>query len=251
MDNEILTQDRKFYTYFHTRNDTGDVFYIGKGCGIRYLKSGKHNPHWKNISAKHGHTAHLAMTNLTEDEAFEHEKFLIMCFKEMGVPLVNCTNGGEGPSGHIHTPETRARISAKMSALLIGNKRNLGRKVSEKSMAMMIGNKYALGNKHTAEWLEMRATWSQSPEARKKMSKIMTGNQHALGHKDTPEQRKRRSIAQIKRNTSINSTAKLTEHDIIEIRKSKVPPKKMAIEYGVSDTLIYRIIQRKAWSHVP
>ena len=26
--------DRSFYVYFHRRNDTGEVFYVGKGVGI-------------------------------------------------------------------------------------------------------------------------------------------------------------------------------------------------------------------------
>lgn len=183
-----------FYTYFHTRNDTGAVFYVGKGCGSRCRKSGRHNPHWKNIVAKYGRTVHLARTHLTEAEAFEHEKFLTLCFKDMGVPLVNCTEGGEGPSGMVHTPEVRASISAKMSALLIGNKRNLGRKVSEKTMVMMIGNKYRLGTKHTAEWCARQSEFRHSDETKAKMSADRMGNQYARGHKDTLEQTAKRKL---------------------------------------------------------
>jgi len=106
-----------FYTYFHTRNDTGAVFYVGKGQGRR-AHDVYRNPHWKNIVAKHGHTVHFAMTGLSEIEAFEHEKFLILCFKDMGVALTNMTHGGEGAAGYRHTPENiaanRARVAAQM-----------------------------------------------------------------------------------------------------------------------------------------
>lgn len=101
-----------FYTYFHTRNDTGAVFYIGKGSSTRATSPYDRNPHWKNIVAKHGHTVHMAMTDLSEQDAFEHEKFLIACFKDMGVLLTNCTNGGEGVSGYTHSDESRKKISA-------------------------------------------------------------------------------------------------------------------------------------------
>jgi len=44
--------------------------------------------------------------------------------------------------------------------------------------------------------------------------------------------------------------ARLTEDEVRAIRRSAAPPKRLAAEYGVSDTLIYRIRQRKAWAHV-
>jgi len=106
------TADKQFYTYFHTRNDTGAVFYVGKGCGDRARHVNRNNPHWRNIVAKHGHTVHIASRWSTEGEAFEHEKFLILCFKDLGTKLANMTNGGEGISGLVHTPEAKAKISA-------------------------------------------------------------------------------------------------------------------------------------------
>ena len=104
-----------FYTYFHTRNDTGSVFYIGKGKGQRAFDSDR-NPHWKSIAAKHGHAVHMAMTGLSEQDAFAHVKFLIKCFKDMGITLTNCTDGGEGSSGATITDEHRAKISAAQKA---------------------------------------------------------------------------------------------------------------------------------------
>jgi hypothetical protein len=101
---------RSFYTYFHTRNDTGAVFYVGKGRGSRAHSVTFRNSHWQRIVAKCGHTVHIASQWDCEKDAFDHEKFLILCFKDMGVPLCNMTNGGEGVSGHRHTAESLAKM---------------------------------------------------------------------------------------------------------------------------------------------
>lgn len=106
------TADKQFYTYFHTRNDTGAVFYVGKGCGDRARHVNRNNPHWRNIVAKHGHTVHIASRWSTEGEAFEHERFLILCFKDLGLRLANMTDGGEGVSGLRHSDTTKAKLRA-------------------------------------------------------------------------------------------------------------------------------------------
>lgn len=100
-----------FYTYSHTRNDTGAVFYVGKGKDRRAYSKSDRNKHWQNIVAKHGHTVHIASRWSTETEAFEHEKFLIACFKDMGAALCNITDGGEGSSGHVMSVEHKANLS--------------------------------------------------------------------------------------------------------------------------------------------
>lgn len=68
--------------------------------------------HWKRVASKCGHTVHIAARWPSEAEAFEHEKFLIACFKGLGHPLVNYTDGGEGVSGYVQQPQARAKISA-------------------------------------------------------------------------------------------------------------------------------------------
>ena len=124
----------QFYTYVHTRNDTGEVFYIGKGKGSRAFAKGR-NPHWNNIVNKHGYTVHIVAYWETEELAFAHEKELITEFRALGVELANMTDGGEGSTGWIPSEETRKRIGdagrgrkhsaescAKMSASRIGRR---------------------------------------------------------------------------------------------------------------------------------
>jgi hypothetical protein len=99
-----------FCTYSHHKPD-GALFYIGKGSLKRAHAKDNRNPHWKNIVAKHGYKVEILAQWPTEVEAFEHEKFLISCFRDMGFTLANITSGGEGISGHKHSFETRAKLS--------------------------------------------------------------------------------------------------------------------------------------------
>ncbi len=54
---------------------------------------------------------------------------------------------------------------------------------------------------------------------------------------------------------SLNGQAKLKEQDVISIRQRYVPRQttllSLALEYGVTESLIHCIIKRKAWAHVP
>lgn len=100
-----------FYTYFHTRNDTGKPFYVGKGKGKRAHTAKGRNQHWCRIALRYGYSVHLARTAMTECEAFDHEKFLILCFKDCGIELANATGGGEGRSGWIPDGDFREMVS--------------------------------------------------------------------------------------------------------------------------------------------
>ena len=95
-----------FYTYVHTRNDTGEVFYVGKGHGDRAKQTDGRNHYWHKIVKKHGHFVTI-MREFGPDEAaaFAHEVYLIKVMREAGIKLVNMTDGGEGPSGRV--PDSR------------------------------------------------------------------------------------------------------------------------------------------------
>ena len=186
-----------FYTYFHTRNDTGAVFYVGKGYGGRAHAGGsrRSNLHWHNIVKKHGHTVHIAAQWPTEVEAFDHEKLLILCFRDMDVPLVNRTNGGEGPSGMVHSKETRER----MSAMHIGRSNgalsdttkaklraaNLGKTQSDETRAKMSASHTgcALSKEHIAKVSAALMGHAVSVEARAKMSAWQIGRVFSAEHK--------------------------------------------------------------------
>jgi len=103
--------DKKYYTYCHCRNDTNKIFYIGKGTGKRAWWKHARNNYWHKIVNKHGYTVQILSYWDTEDEALDHERLLISCFKDMGYELVNFTDGGDGISGYKHTEETKKKLS--------------------------------------------------------------------------------------------------------------------------------------------
>jgi len=103
------TEQMEYYTYAYLRED-GTPYYIGKGKGDRaYRKDGRPcaTPKDKNK------IIHLK-TNLTEEEAFNHEKYMIFILgrKDLGTGILyNKTDGGEGKSGCYPSEETKRKIS--------------------------------------------------------------------------------------------------------------------------------------------
>jgi DNA invertase Pin-like site-specific DNA recombinase len=95
-------------TYAHYKPD-GTMFYIGKGSFRRAHASSGRNVVWKRTVEKHGgFKVEILGRWKTEQEAFDHEIFLIDTIKKMGVKLVNIADGGMGATGFRHTDEHKA-----------------------------------------------------------------------------------------------------------------------------------------------
>lgn len=107
-----------FYVYIIFRSD-GHPCYVGKGRGRRWLKHEwrSTNPHLANIIRLAGGTLPKVKVreNLTEVEAFETEVALITAIgrEDNGGPLVNMSDGGEGPTGYKFSPELVEQIRIK------------------------------------------------------------------------------------------------------------------------------------------
>ena len=103
-----------FYVYEHWRLDTDTCFYVGKGKKGRAYARKNRNAHWTSIVKKlerdgYAYEVRFVETGLSEDRAFELEAERIAFWKEY-VRLTNLTDGGDGCSGMIHSPESRAKI---------------------------------------------------------------------------------------------------------------------------------------------
>jgi hypothetical protein len=99
-----------YYVYLHLRKTNNKVFYVGKGKGKRAWSRHSRNKHWNHIVNKHDFLAKIVDKDLSEEQAFELETFMIdfIGFEN----LCNMTFGGEGVSGLKHSEETRAKISS-------------------------------------------------------------------------------------------------------------------------------------------
>lgn len=97
----------------------GAPCYVGKGKGRRWLGHERTKEHPNRrlraiIAAAGGHLPKVKIRQeLTEAEAFEVERAIIAAIgRGKNGPLVNLTDGGDGTSGHRHTPEARELIGA-------------------------------------------------------------------------------------------------------------------------------------------
>ena len=107
---------KNFYTYAYLRED-GTPYYIGKGTGSRVYDKRR------TINKPKADKILFLKRNLTEEEAFKHETYMISVFgrKDIGTGILrNHTNGGEGASGRVLTQEHKDRISSANK----GKKRN-------------------------------------------------------------------------------------------------------------------------------
>jgi hypothetical protein len=110
----------KYYTYAHFTKDTKKLFYIGKGSNRRAWQTGSRNRYWTNVVKKHGRTVEILAEWATEEEAFEHEKFLIGCLETQ---LVNLTDGGGGTSGRKQSEEEKTKRSKKLKGIPLTEER--------------------------------------------------------------------------------------------------------------------------------
>lgn len=214
-----------FYTYFHTRNDTDKVFYVGKGCGYRANVTRRNNKHWNHIVSKHGHKVHIAARWETNNEAIEHEKLLISCFKSMGYKLANVTEGGEGALGRKQTEDAKKRISiantgrkrspewvAKMKASVTG-------RVFSDEHRKRLSESTTGRKKPQAEidaYLPALKAAMAKPEVRAKISEA------AKGRKASTETRERMSITRTGMKASQETRAKMSASAKVAAEKRKI-----------------------------
>jgi hypothetical protein len=185
----------EFYTYAYLReNDT--PYYIGKGKGKRaHEKTGRPC----GVPANRDRIL-ILKKNLSEVEAFLHEKYMIFVFgrKDLGTGILhNKTDGGEGTSGRIVSEDVRQKISKKqigkrmsvisrqrMSVSQRGNQNACGTRTEEQrknNSNAQRGKK--LSNTHKDQISNTLMGKSKSKTHRERIGLAKKGNQYALGKK--------------------------------------------------------------------
>lgn len=103
-----MVNPNRFYTYAYLREDK-TPYYVGKGVrGRLYAKN-----HGK-IPVPNKNRIIFLKKNLSEEEAFKHEKYMIAVFgrKNLGTGiLLNMTDGGEGATGNRHSEKSKKILS--------------------------------------------------------------------------------------------------------------------------------------------
>jgi hypothetical protein len=163
-----------FYVYILFRLN-GIPCYVGKGKGDRWVRhegcSRHSNIRLRSIIAQAKASGKdlpkcKVAENLTESEAFELERLLIgLMGRGRNGPLVNLTDGGEGPAGMKQTPESNVLRSAALKgkpkspehaaavgAAHKGKKRSTGWWSTQEGRAKQKkNNRGNLGNEHSED----------------------------------------------------------------------------------------------------
>ncbi|NBP03591.1 MAG: hypothetical protein EBU90_26550 [Proteobacteria bacterium] len=145
-----MVNHNRFYTYAYLREDK-TPYYIGKGSGKRiYDTDGRPCKKPKNKSR-----IIFLKKNLTEKEAFKHEKYMISVFgrKDLGTGILhNKTDGGEGVSGFLHSEEAKRKISEvnKGKKLTANHKKKISESNKGKSKTITEKSKQSVINRAKA-----------------------------------------------------------------------------------------------------
>lgn len=177
-----------FYVYEHLRNDTNEIFYVGKGKvgSGRSTRTYGRNQYWKRVVKKaNGFSIRKVVENVSEQFAFQKEIERIAEIKSSGIKLCNMTDGGDGASGYKHTEQSLY----KMSFSQLGEKGNMYGKHHPGAVKKKI-SKGGLGLKRSDKTCR-RISQAQLGEknhqfGKKKSNKTLTKLSEALSGKNNP-----------------------------------------------------------------
>ena len=206
-----------YYTYAFLREDR-TPYYIGKGKGNRAYRRRD-----KGIKPPKDKSKILILKqNLTEEESFRHEVYMIAMFgrKDLGTGILhNRTNGGDGVSGAVVSDETRR----KMSEALKGKPRSkeIRRKISEAHKGkthseesrknMSESQKGKTFSEETRRKIsETRKGKTFSEETKRKMSEVKKGKTFSEEHK--------RKLSESQKGKTLSEE---TKRKLSEVRKGR------------------------------
>ena len=94
-----------FYVYEWFNTETGEVFYVGKGCKKRYLEINRRNKFFLEYIEKNPVDVRKVYENLSEEEAFKLEAEITEHYRKIGQCKCSLAKGGSGGVSSVWTPE--------------------------------------------------------------------------------------------------------------------------------------------------
>jgi hypothetical protein len=162
----------RFYTYAYLREDR-TPYYIGKGKGRRLYDKGK----GEVGKPKDKSRIIYLKQNLTEEEAFRHEIYMIAVFGriDLGTGILrNLTGGGDGSSGYIHNEEALKKISDAMKGKSAHNKGKSPSEETKRKLSEAHKGK-TLSEEHKRKLSVMGKGKTFSEQTRRKLSEAKKG----------------------------------------------------------------------------
>jgi len=168
-----------YYTYAYLREDR-TPYYIGKGKGNRINSKNRTIKPPKDKSR-----IIFLKQNLTEEEAFKHEIYMISVFgrKDLGTGILhNRTNGGEGTSGWVASSETKEKMRAIKT----------GKVQSQETRNKIASTKIGISlSKETIEKMRNANLGKTIPQkVRDKISNSLRGDKHYMFGKSLSQETK-------------------------------------------------------------
>jgi hypothetical protein len=233
-----MNQER-FYVYEHIRNDTGAVFYVGKGCRSRALNQHNRGVYWDRVVNKAGgFTINYPVKNVDEELSLLAEMELIDQYRKLNIKLVNVSAGGEGTTGWVPTDETKRKIGLanKTTPKARGELHGMyGKKHTEESLARMSISQKA------RKWGENHPMYGKqhSEETRKKISanrkgKLVGEANPFFGKTHTEESRAKISKAGIGRKVTEETIAKKSATALANAPTSKLSKPVICLTNGMT-----------------
>ena len=170
-----------YYTYAYLREDK-TPYYIGKGSGKRiYSKDRTIKP------PKDKSRIIYLKQNLTEEEAFRHEIYMIDVFgrKDLGTGILyNMTNGGDGVSGWVPSEETKIKMGEAQKGRTHSEETKIKMSEAKKGNIILEETKIKMS--------EAKKGKTHSQETKIKMSESHKGENHHFYGKTLSEEHRRK-----------------------------------------------------------
>lgn len=200
----MVTLSSNYYTYAYLRKD-GTPYYIGKGKDKRMKAR-----HSGSITVpKEQERILILKKNLTEEEAFKHECYLIAVLgrKDLGTGILrNRTNGGDGASGRVCTEETKQKSSRSNRGQV--RAKSVGENISKAKK----GKPGRSLSEEEKQALSLRMAGEDNPTKRSEVAeKISKAKKGKPGRKWTDEQKLKASLSKKGKPKSAEHRQKLSE----------------------------------------